>query len=363
MHFIDVHNDLLQRALAGEKIWEKLTTGHSDFVRMHEAGIIAQVLSVWVPVKYDVEKKSYDQAVRLIHSFQSALSQSKNTKQIFTPSDLNFCLERKLLGLMMGMEGSHPIENSLEKLDEFYRLGVRYMSPTWNNSVSWASSAKDESNPNYSGIKGLSEFGKTVIVRMNQLGMIPDVSHVGEQTFWDMISISRKPVIASHSSVYKLCPHPRNLKDEQMKAIANSGGLVCINFFSGFIDPDYIKNREPIITQHLEEISAIKHQHSGNYEAAYVAEDQFVGKLLKSIRPPLSMLLDHIDYAVKLIGINHVGIGSDFDGIETAPLGLDSVLDLQHLAFELEKRGYSHSEIEKIMYKNFIRVFNESHQS
>ena len=138
--------------------------------------------------------------------------------------------------------------------------------------------------------------------------------------------------------------------------------MVCINFFSGFIDPDYIKNREPIITQHLEEISAIKHQHSGNYEAAYVAEDQFVGKLLKSIRPPLSMLLDHIDYAVKLIGINHVGIGSDFDGIETAPLGLDSVLDLQLLAFELEKRGYSHSEIEKIMYKNFIRVFNESHQ-
>lgn len=360
MKFIDAHNDLLQRALSGKRIWEELIDGHSDFVRMRRAGILAQVLSVWVPVKYENEHRSYEQAIRLIQAFSHALEYSTNTKQIFSTEELEWVLKNDWLGFMLGMEGSHPIEHDLDKLKEFARLGIKYMSMTWNNSVSWASSAKDESNPEFTGQKGLNEFGKDVVRQMNQLGIMPDVSHVGEQTFWDIISTSKKPVIASHSSIYNLCQHVRNLKDDQLKAIAKSGGMVCINFFSGFLDQNYFQKRKLIIEKNQTRISEFKKQVTGNDEAVYVAEDHFIGQLLQPIRPPLSLLIDHIDYAVKLIGINHVGIGSDFDGIETAPEGIDSVLDLPKLAIELEKRGYSHSDIEKIMYKNFIRVFYET---
>lgn len=360
MLIADVHNDLLQRAIAGDEIWKRLPDGHSDFIRMKEAGIVAQILSVWVPVKYELEKKSYQQALNLIHAFKYAVSKSEIAVQVYNPTNLENALQNNKLSLMMGMEGGHPIENDLEKLEEFFRLGMRYMSPTWNNSVSWATSAKDETNINFSGKKGLNDFGISVIKKMNALGMMIDVSHVGEQTFWDIAKHSNKPFIASHSSVYNLCPHARNLKDEQLKEIAKSGGVAFINFFSGFLDKDYFTKRSPIVNQHQDQLEKIRLENSSSFEAGFIAEDHFLGKILSDARPPLSLLIDHIDYAVKLIGVNHVGIGSDFDGIETAPTGLDSVLDLKTIAFELEKRGYSQSEIEKIMFNNFIRVFNEN---
>lgn len=360
MLIADVHNDLLQRALAGDKIWERLPDGHSDFVRMKEAGIAAQILSVWVPVKYETEKKSYQQAIKLIEAFKTAVQNSPASMQVFNSDDLENAVQKNLLGLMMGMEGAHPIEESIEKLEEFFQLGVRYMSPTWNNSVSWATSAKDESSSTFTGKKGLNEFGISVIKKMNELGMMVDVSHVGEKTFWDIAKYSSKPFIASHSSVYELCPHPRNLKDDQFKAIADSGGVAFINFFSGFLDKDYFAKRTPIVAKHQEELNQIKEKYNQSYEAGFIAEDHFLGKILAEIRPSVSLLIDHIDYAVKLVGADFVGIGSDFDGIETAPKELNSVHDLKIIAFELQKRGYSDSDIEKIMFKNFVRVFNEN---
>lgn len=361
MKFADSHNDLLQRALAGDLIHQRLHDGHSDFVRVKLAGVVLQVLSVWVPVRYASQNQSYSQAIRQINAFdQAILASGGEVVKVGTITDVKSAEKTGKLALMMGMEGGHPIENSLEKLEEFYTRGVRYMSPTWNNSNDWASSARDEESPAFSGNKGLTAFGRKVIWRMNDLGMMPDVSHVGEQTFWDMITASQKPVIASHSSVYHLCPHPRNLKDDQLRAIAKSGGLVCINFFSGFIDPGYFPARNKILLEKKSEKDKFTEDHFTNYEAWFTAEDRLAGSWVNEVRPEFELLIDHIVYAVNLIGEDHVGLGSDFDGIESAPKGLDSVLDLKKIPEALQQRGFSEKTIEKICYKNFLRVLKDS---
>lgn len=361
MKFADSHNDLLQRALAGDPIHLQLENGHSDFVRMKQAGVALQVLSVWVPVRYAGQNQSYTQAIRQMNAFdQAILASGGDVVKAGSAADAVKAENSGQLALMMGMEGGHPLENSLEKLEEFFTRGIRYMSPTWNNSNDWASSARDEESPAYSGHKGLTEFGRKVIRKMNDLGMMPDVSHVGEQTFWDMITASRKPVIASHSSVYHLCPHPRNLKDEQLKAIAKSGGLVCINFFSGFIDPGYFPARNKILLEKKAEKDKFTEDQFLNYEAWFTAEDRMIGNWVNEIRPEFEFLIDHLVYAVNLMGEDHVGLGSDFDGIESAPKGLDSVLGLKKIPEALKQRGFSEKTIEKICYGNFLRVLKDS---
>lgn len=261
---------------------------------------------------------------------------------------------------MMGVEGGHMIEENLQYLDALYRKGARYMTLTWNNSTSWATSAQDETTRRDSLTKaghiGLTDFGKKVVRRMNQLGMMVDVSHVGEQTFWDAINTTTKPVIASHSCAYSLCPVFRNLKDDQIKAIGKNGGLIHLNFYSGFVDSTFNRRMREFNQRHRPEVDSLRKLKWDNYEI----EEWMAAKYpleATNLRPPLSLLLEHLDYIVKLIGVDHVGLGSDFDGISSSPQQLDDVTSYPLITKELLKRGYNKNDVRKILGENFIRVF------
>jgi membrane dipeptidase len=249
------------------------------------------------------------------------------------------------------------IEDNLEYLDSLAKRGVRYMTLTWNNSTSWATSATDESRKSFLITPyGLTDFGKEVVKRMNELGVMVDISHVGEKTFWDAIQTSTKPVIASHSSVYSICPVPRNLKDDQIRAVAKNGGVVDINFYSGFIDSNFFKRRNIFYHQHQAEFDSLSAAHTPEYEIGNYMAKKYPSEV-QGLRPPLSLLIDHIDYIVKLVGADYVGLGSDFDGIDSSPLGLDGVQDFPKITEALLKRGYTKKDIYKILGGNFLRVF------
>jgi membrane dipeptidase len=255
------------------------------------------------------------------------------------------------------------IQNDLDKLEALYSRGARYLTLTWNNSVSWASSAKDETDASFTGQKGLTDFGKEIIRKMNGLGMLVDLSHVGEQTFYDALATTTKPVLVSHSCVHALCPVSRNLKDEQIKAIAKNGGVIHLNFFSGFIDSAFMPRYLAFIEKQKAELDSMK------AARPLVDEDYLQMELFEkykaesmAMRPALDALLDHLDYIVKLAGIDHVGLGSDFDGISSAPQGLDGVEDFPRITEALMKRGYSKKAIKKILGGNFIRLMKAAEQ-
>lgn len=349
--FADAHNDLLQRALAGDAIHSRLPDGHSDFVRIREAGVVLQILSVWVPVRYEQEGKSPDQAHRLIDAFEKSISQAAGIAATHSsPGKTTY---------LLGMEGSHPLASDPRQVEVFRRRGIRYLSPTWNNSVSWATSARDEHSPGFSGPKGLNGAGREMIAEFNRVGIVPDVSHVGERTFWDMIDVSKGPLMASHSACMALCSHPRNLTDEQIKAIAMTGGVVCMNFFSGFLDPSYFTRRNERLTSIRAERKGPVESDFPNYEAFFTHEDRWIGREVADLRPSIDLLTDHILHALRIAGEDHVALGSDFDGIETAPAGMESVLDLQKIPGLLKERGLSDLTISKICSENLIRLFTD----
>jgi membrane dipeptidase len=230
------------------------------------------------------------------------------------------------------------------------------MTLTWNNSTPWASSALDETTRRDSVASlGLNELGRKVVRRMNELGMIVDVSHNGERTFWDALKETRKPVIASHSSVYSLCPHRRNLKDEQIRAIAANGGVVHLNFYAGFLDSSYERKSNAILAKEQSKIdSLVAAGMQKDYARMQVADG--LRRELEAMRPGMDVLLDHLDHIVRLVGVDHVGLGSDFDGIEAPPRGLEGVEDFPKITEALMSRGYNKKEIRKILGGNFIRV-------
>jgi membrane dipeptidase len=257
---------------------------------------------------------------------------------------------------MMGVEGGHMIEDNMEYLDSLFRRGVRYMTLTWNNSTSWATSAMEETSHAFTVTPyGLTEKGKAIVRRMNQLGMLVDLSHVGERTFWDAIHTTTKPIICSHSSVYALCPVFRNLKDDQIKAVGANGGVIQVNFYSGFLDSNYAPRVNRFLQRHRPELDSMTAVKAPQY-----AINEYLSKKYPqetdSLRAPLSLVLDHIDYIVRLIGPDHVGLGSDFDGIESPPQQLDDVSTYPLITRELLKRGYKKEDIIKILGGNFIRV-------
>jgi membrane dipeptidase len=254
------------------------------------------------------------------------------------------------------VEGGHMIENDLKKLDALFNRGARYMTLTWNNSTDWATSAKDETTKGDSlKHKGLTDFGKQVVKRMNELGMLVDLSHVGEQTFYDAINTSTKPVLVSHSCVYNICPHRRNLKDDQINAIGKNGGVIHINFYSGFIDSSFEKRSEAFTENHkTERDSLLKLNPEPYFMEVYLFEKY--PEEVKAFRPPLSAVIDHLDYIVKMIGVDHVGLGSDFDGVNSLPQQLDDVTAYPLITKALLERGYSKKDIRKILGGNFLRV-------
>ena len=368
----DTHNDIPSSAIEKNVAFDTDLKGktHSDLNRMFAGGVDAQMFSIFCDGE---QKDPYNYANREIDSvYEWARRNPARMMMVYNPADLQTAIKQKKLAALIGMEGGHMIENDLTKLDALYKRGVRYMTITWNNSTDWATSAayetaqapsksppKGETSEDSVRKMGLNEFGKQVIKRMNELGMMIDVSHLGEQSFWDITKITTKPIIASHSCVWNLCPHRRNLKDEQIKAIAKTGGVVFLNFYAGFIDSTYERKRDLFMQQHQTEIDTlIQEGKQKDYALMMVSEKYKVE--MNAIRPSLSVLMDHLDYIVQLVGVDYVGMGSDFDGIEAPPLELNGVEDYPLITKALLERGYSKKDIRKILGGNFLRVFEEN---
>ncbi len=362
LHFksilVDTHNDIPTTAIdKGVNFDQDLKTKtHSDLQRMKEGGVDAQLFSIWC----DGNKQNpYNWARREIDTVMAWTNRNPNAMMYaFTADGIRKAAKQKKLGVLFGVEGGHMIENNLNNLDTFYKLGVRYMTLTWNNSTDWATSALDETTKADSlahAHKGLTDFGRQVVKRMNDFGMLVDLSHVGEQTFWDAINTTTKPVIVSHSCVYNICPHRRNLKDEQIKAVRKNGGVIHLNFYSGFLDSAFEKRSSAFTTKHKTEMdSLLKINPEPYFMQVYLFEKY--PQEVKTLRPPMSLLLDHLDYIVKMIGVDHVGLGSDFDGVNSLPQQLDDVTTYPFITKELLNRGYSKKDIRKILGGNFLRI-------
>jgi membrane dipeptidase len=261
--------------------------------------------------------------------------------------------DEKLVSLI-GVEGGHMIMNDLGKLEQLARMGMRYLTLTWNNSTDWASSAMDETErPDSLRQAGLTGFGKQVVKKLNELGVIVDLSHVGEKTFYDAIATTTKPVLLSHSSVWTICPVFRNVKDEQIRAVAKNGGVICVNFYSGFISAKWDEQDRALEAER----AAFFADRAGLDSAARIREwRSYRWSKLDALRPTIGELVDHIDHIVKLAGIDHVGIGSDFDGVSSLPVGIQDVSDYPKITEELFRRGYSRKEVRKILGGNVMRV-------
>jgi len=355
---VDTHNDFLSKAAEDHVVFDTDLKGitQTDLKRMREGGVKVQVWSIFCDDHYG-KGSAFKYAYRELDSLFAIVGRNPKTMQIvYSYKELMRAVANHKLACLSGVEGGHMIEDNLDYIDSFYKRGVRYMTLSWNNSTSWSTSAMDESQHAFIVTTyGLNDFGKQVVKKMNQLGMMVDVSHIGEKTFWDVISTTTKPVIASHSSVYALCPVFRNLKDDQIKAIAKNGGVIQVNFYSEFLDSTYGNKKDAFVKLHKTELDSMALiKNSGMKTGVYLSRKYKTE--YEQMRAPFSLLLDHIDYIVKLVGVDYVGLGSDFDGIDSAPVGLDGVEDFPKITEGLIKRGYSESDIKKILGENFLRV-------
>lgn len=355
---VDTHNDVLSSSvLEGKDISHRINSGQSDLDRFREGGVDVQFFSVWTGEKARNKEGFFKDANQEIDSLEFiVLRNADRMMPAYTFHDVKKGIRQRKLVTLIGVEGGHMIEGDLNKLDSLYKRGMRYMTLTWNNSNSWATSAMDETEHADSlPHKGLTEFGKQVIKRMNELGVMVDLSHTGEQTFYDAIAATTKPVLLSHSSVWNICPVYRNVKDDQIRAVAKNGGVICVNFYSGFLDSNFAKKMDELEGTRGKQIKDSLKQY---YDAAKMNEiwRQYFSTELEPYRPTISKLADHIDYIVKLVGDDYVGIGSDFDGVSSLPVGMDDVTKYPLITEELRKRGYSKKSIKKILGGNVLRV-------
>ena len=357
MFVADLHNDLVQRIMEGEDVTKITSHGHTDIPRLKESCINLQILIIWVSSKAK-NPNFFNKANRMFDELEK-LSNIENVKIPRSIKDIIEGINNNELLLPISMEGGEALENNLENLYHFINRGLLYFGPTWNHSLDWVSSNYDEKY-NKTNLKtiGLNDFGKEVVNICQENKVLIDVSHIGEKSFWDIENISQKPFIASHSSVYKICPHFRNLHDDQIIAIKNKKGLIGINPYPFFIDPTFKKRESKTRNEYKEKIKSIEIKHS-NRSSQWLAKQHFFQKKLSSICPELDLFIDHMEYIIKLIGIDYVGVGSDYDGLDCLPKGWNDCLDHIKIAEKLESRGYNQEEIEKLMGNNFLRVLEE----
>jgi membrane dipeptidase len=363
---IDTHADTPQRFLDENFDLAQNTPvsdGHIDLGKIKQGNLGAEFFSIWVEPEF---KGHYaKRAMDLIDSvYQQAARHPDKITMAFTAEDIVRAHEQHKFAALMGIEGGHAIENDIRLLRDFYRLGVRYMTLTWSNTNEWADSSGDIQDPNIKHHNGMTDFGKDVVREMNRVGMIVDISHVSDATFYQALLISQAPVIASHSSSRELTNHPRNMTDDMLQAVRNNGGVVMVNFYSAFIDENYRKTSfDPEkIKQRDEEVEAFKKAHA-HPDGSPVTYDEYAFLEKKWAaqfpRPPLKSLIDHIDHIAKVAGIDHVGLGSDFDGVTSLPEGIDSAADLPKITQALLERGYTREQAHKILGGNFLRVMRE----
>src|SRR6476659_6412390 len=323
--------------------------------RMKQGGLTAEFFSLYVKPWYVTHGGAARRTLYMIDSVYRAVERHPGDLMIATSAaDIRRAKRMNKIAALMGIEGGHAIEDSLPTLREFYRLGVRYMTLTWNNTNNWADAGRGEKKHN-----GLSDFGKDVVREMNRLGMLVDVSHVSDDTMSDALDVSKAPIIASHSSARAISNVPRNIPDDLLKRIAKNGGVVQVNFYSVFVDTQTVSPQSAERDRRLKpEQDAINEKYKDDPERRGEESDK-----LEAANPlpplPISKLIDHIDHIVKVAGVDHVGIGADFDGANDMPEGARDVSMLPNITYELLKRGYSEGDIRKILGENLLRVFAE----
>ena len=367
---IDTHADTPQRFVDDNfNLGDPLNGGNLNLDSIHKGNLGAEFFSIWV--EPSIYKGQY--ARRTLVLIDAVKQQvAKYPSQIMfvtTPEGIEYAHRTHKFAALMGIEGGHSIENSIPLLRQYYALGVRYMTLTWSNSTDWADSSGDIDDKSIPHTKeGLSEFGKDVVYEMNRLGMMVDISHVSDKTFYRTLVISRAPVIASHSGARALCSAPRNMTDDMLRAVANSGGpnskggVVQVNFFSGFVSQAYWDAMKAQSAEGDKAVAEAKEKAKAEgREFNYSDQEKIQRSYMDKIpRPPLSMLVDHIDHIAKVAGVDHVGLGSDFDGVSgQLPEGLDSPADLPKITQALLDRGYSAEDCRKILGGNLLRVFRE----
>jgi membrane dipeptidase len=314
---IDTHNDVTSRTVEGFDIGPRAKDGHTDIVRLREGGMGAQFFAVYVAPEYVTGNHSANRALQMIDTVRRDIIAKYPNEFVFatTAAEIEAARKRGKIAALMGIEGGHAIEDSLRLLRDYYALGVRYMTLTHANTNNWADSSGDMTSAGVLHHNGLTDFGKQVVREMNRLGMMVDISHVADKTFWDALEVSKAPIFASHSSCRALADVPRNMTDEMIAALAKKGGTVQINFNCGFLEP--------------------------------------------GARPPHATLADvveHIDHVKKIAGVDAIGIGSDFDGVPCTPEGLEDVSKFPNLTRALLQKGYTAADIRKIYGGNLLRV-------
>ncbi len=278
-----------------------------------------------------------------------------DTWQFATTSvDIRRIVSEGKMAALTGLEGGYAIDEKLENVGRYYKMGVRYMSPAWSVSTSWAGSSGDE----IGRTRGLNEFGKQVVREMNRLGMMVDVSHVSDKTFWDIVNSSTKPVIATHSGCRAIADVPRNLTDDMIRALAKTGGVVNVIFYPEHLEPGWSEKKKRVDTEIASLVQRASEEEKGDAVHKKIARDRVRSEEFAKRLPPVTVarLVDHVDHVVKLVGIEHVGIGSDFDGVQSTLRDLADVAELPNLTRELLRRGYSESDIDKILGGNMLRV-------
>ena len=371
---IDGHADTAQRFVdEGFDLGDALGDGNFNLATAREGHLGAEFFAIWV--EPDLYKGRYaHRALELMDAVREQAARHADAMVLATSAEAIVEARREnKFAALMGIEGGHSIEGSLRLLRQYYALGARYMTLTWTNSNGWADSSGDANDASVPHTEdGLSEFGKDVVREMNRLGMMVDVSHASDRTFYRTLNVSRAPVIASHSSARALCNTPRNLTDDMIRAVAewggpeSKGGVVMVNFYSAFLSQKYLDAQRAMKPEVERAVEALKERAAGkDGSGGRSASAEEIVRVQKSYydripRPPLSVLIDHIDHIAKVGGVDHVGLGSDFDGVYgQLPEGMDSPADLPKIAAALMERGYSAEDSRKILGGNLLRVFRE----
>ncbi len=349
--FVDENFDLSQDA----------GTGYLDFKKIKAGNLGAEFFSIWVEPKANQGHEA-KRALDMIDSvYEQARRHPGQMMMAYGTQDIIVAHREHKLAALMGVEGGHAIEGDIRILRDYYRLGVRYMTLTWSNTNDIGDSSGDINDKAIQHHGGLTPFGREVVTEMNRLGMMVDISHVADSTFYQALELSKAPVIASHSSSRALTNHPRNMTDDMLRALAAKDGVAQANFYCAFVSQKYLDTARQLEAQHDPDYEAvqalfIKPQTPEVVKELAAAKARLAPKLP---RPPFSDLIDHIDHMVKVAGVDHVGLGSDFDGIDCSPQGLDSAADLPKITEALYQRGYTATDIDKILGGNLLRVFGQ----
>jgi len=361
---VDGHDDIPSVLLGSNfDLGTKSARVHTDLARMRAGGITGEFFSIYVEAEL-AEKPTargggaLRRAIDLIDVTYRQVERHPDALLLATSAaDIRRAKREGKVAVLMGIEGGHAIESSLFALRTLYRLGCRYMTLTHTNSNEWADSSGASGAQPPVRHHGLTAFGEEVVREMQRIGMLVDVSHVSDETFWAVMKTARAPVIASHSSARALADHRRNLSDDMLRAIAKNGGVVMVNFWSVFLSNDYQAAARRWSDKNSVTVAELRKKHHGDPLAYRAALEELRGRSEKLPEVPLGVLVDHIDHIVKVAGVDHVGLGSDFDGVDALPEGIAGIDDLPKITLELVRRGYSDEDVLKILGGSFLRAF------